>query len=306
MATERKRRDDKDRHEFAWNPDYGWEILRRCPNYRTAVAQFLKAAERADDKTSLNAYKAVSLDEARHDLKQRFPFRRIPFWMRPRRGSKSRKEILRDQDEAFDFPMVPNPHCRIYGRDVVGPRYFEVDVTTKHYRKFFEWYGDLILFPINPDCVQPRPSALSALWGLYSVKIVGVANQSAALTNDNQINFSFTINTSFSKSMIEDDLRMFVRRHLGGSHTIKEKPRWSAQQFAGYLNVIDAVYPNGQKVKISHRAVGERFAPMDRLNVDDRKRAIINWAKDTRRYVESRLMPIFDRKPPRQAKKKGY
>lgn len=308
MATERKRRDDKDRHEFAWNPDYGWQILRRCPNYRIAVAQFLKEAERAGDTFGLKAYKASSLDEAPYDDKQKYRARYVPSWARRRRGSKSRKEVLRDQDEAFHFPMVPNPNWRRYEIDDAVPRHFEVDVTTKHYRKFFEWYGDLILFPINPDCVRPRVSALSALWALYSVKVRRENNDLADfnLENDRLINISLTINTSFSKSMIEDDLRWFLKSKLDGQAPIKEKPRWSVEQFSGYLGVLDAVYPAGKKTKISHRTVGENYAPKYvKLKVNS-DRAVIDWAKDTRKYVETKLLPLFNKPKPTQTKRMRY
>lgn len=108
MATERKRRAEKDRHELAWNPDYGWQILRRCPNYRIAVAQFLKEAERAGDEMSLAAFKVVSLDESKYDeqMKKKWLYRRVPLWMRQRRGPKSRKEVLRDQDDASFQPLI--------------------------------------------------------------------------------------------------------------------------------------------------------------------------------------------------------
>lgn len=306
--SERKRRDEKDRHELAWNPDLGWQVLRRCPNYQRAVETFLIEAERASDQVSLDAYKIVSLDEAKVPNKWQWPPRRQPF-IRAWRGSKKRKELLRDQDLIFKFPQVPTFRPKGYGDEVKKPRYLKVDTNTKHYEKFYKWYGDLLLFPINPNSTQPRIEGLSSLWALYSVKIYDSESASELPLNikhDKILTFSMTINTSFSKTMIEDDLRWFLRSKLDGYGTIKEKPRWTEEQFEGYLRVMDAVYFNGKRIKITHRLLGEKCAPNSVLNKVNCERAVIDWAKDTLRYVEKKLMPIFDRVEPKKRPKNRY
>lgn len=303
MVRERKLRDDKDRHEFAWNPDDSWQILRRCPNYILAANQFLKAAKAAGDNVSLRAFELVSLDETKYDG-PRNPFRYIPRWVRPLRGSKNRKQILRDQDDIFSFPRIPNPHFTRYsGRRTPGS--FLIDTTTTHYKKFYEWYGDLLLFPISPHCDRPRASALSSLWALYSVK-VNKSFDLLDLKNDKLVNLSLTINSSFSQTMIEDDIRMLLKSKLAGESTIKEKPRWSSEQFNGYLELLDFVYPGGKRIKVSHRDVGEQCAPRYVQQKVNRDRAVIDWAKDTRKYIEKKLFPIFNKPEPKPSKKRRF
>lgn len=303
MVKERKWRDDKDRHKLAWNPDYGWQVLRRCPNYIKAVNQFLKVATASGDVTSLGAFEAVSLDEAKFDTPKK-KFRPLPIWLHRQDRSKSRLTRLQDQEEALHFPHIANPRFSKYNARP-GIRKFEIDTTTNHYRQFFEWFGDILLFPIDPKCVRPRVQALSGLWALYSVKISDSSNLSD-YNNDKLFNLSVTINMSFSKTMIEDDLRRIVRSKLTGKPSITEKPRWSKESFNRYLQVMDAIYRDGVKIKISHRQVGEQCAPRGWADKRDPERSKIDWARDARRYVEQKLMPIFDKTPPKRSNKRRY
>jgi hypothetical protein len=188
-VSERKRRAYKDRHEFAWNPDFGWQILRRCSNYQKAVEIFIKAAKRAGDKDSLDAFKVVSLDEAK-----RRPFTSFAY-QRARRGTKDRMTLLRDQDVASNFPLIPTFKGRRF--DSEPRRYYKIDTSTKHYQRFYEWYGDLLLFPINPESAKPRIEGLSSLWALYSIRVRDMnsdLNMPISTENGNIINLSLTIN----------------------------------------------------------------------------------------------------------------
>jgi hypothetical protein len=157
---------------------------------------------------------------------------------------------------------------------------------------------DLLLFPIDPSSILPRIEGLSSLWSLYTVKIHEgnlPVDADLNLENDRLIRLTLTINTSFSKSVIDDDLRRFVRSRITKEPTIREKPRWSDEQFESYLKVIDTVYPNGKRIKVTHRRVGERCAPKAVLNKVNSDRAVIDWAKDTLKYVEKKLMPLFNK-----------
>ena len=279
---EQKYREDKDRHPFAWNPDYGWQVLRRCPRYHDAVKDFLASAKDRKDKQALSAYKFYSRDVKGKGRET---------------GSRFGKRFNRKTILQFQMPNQRFPQIR---RAAYGPA-LKVDTSTKHYLNFFSWYGDIIAFPINPTVELPAVDVLSSLWNLYSFKLSSFELPIDHSESLKEVNL--TLNMNYKPEVIAEDVKQFILSILTDDYSIQSNPRWRPNEFEHYIKVFDERYSDPKK-KIGYLKIAEKVAPQD--VVQNGERAMIDWARGKLKYMESHLIPIFDKPKPKRKTFRGY
>lgn len=277
------------RHPYAWNPNFGWQLLRRSKSYHKAVAQFLMSAKKAKDTKSSRAFTNYCIDSYPSSLKE------LQYWEDAESDQFAFRSFfpkLKDRDLGNYLPQFP--------------------LDTPYFCKFICQFGDIIRFPLNPDYRAPEGYFLNAIWNLRPSLMIGeqyefVASSAKRIeftpnhASDRSHILKLMINTNFSEAAIMDTLHEYIQRYLNQHRKDKEglesfAPRWS--DFQSYLDVWDLRESSSNRdKKFGAQKIGDKLC--NSQDPDTRK----EWAKTRLKYME-KIMPFFERKTPKLKREK--
>lgn len=284
MAREKKAKSSKGkpvrgRHGYAWNPEYGWQILRRTPGYIAAVNTFLSEAKAAKDVVSLSIFNQIMAS------------RRVLAFGR-RKGTKNPTGF--GDFNVYDRVLTAKARADFASliEKTASARSKQEKATalqTKHFQKFHKKYGDIIAFPLHYDQSRPFPNTLAALWNLFPVISVLPIEKNIA---NRTITIEIKLNANFSDAAILQETDRVVKSALMGerhdltpNRFLMGAKRWEHfnQQISAYdLNVEDG---------LGYQRIGDAILGDTEQSSATRKK----WAENSIKLVKSKLIPFFDR-----------
>lgn len=138
----------KSRHPYAWNPGYGWQLLRRNKSYQDAVDRFVKQAEKKRDKKSLEIFKYLS--KLQHSIRSGIPGRKS-------RLKKNQVARRREKPRIVNrTKLLSNLSASKISLSDLGTKAYsnqkynlKMSTNTEHFESFYSQFGDVIRYPIN-------------------------------------------------------------------------------------------------------------------------------------------------------------
>jgi hypothetical protein len=284
MAREKKAKNYKGkpvrgRHGYAWNPEYGWQILRRTPGYIAAVETFLSEAKAAKDVVSLSIFNQIMTSR-----------RAIAFGRR--KGAKNSAGF--GDLSVYDRVLIAKARASfaaLFEKTTSGRSAREkvTALQTKHFQRFHKKYGDIIAFPLHYGQSRPSPMTLAALWNLFPVISVLPTDKNIG---NRTITLEIKLNANFSDAAILQETDRIVKYALMGerhdltpNRFLMGAKRW--EHFNQQINAYDLSMEDG----LGYQRIGDAILGDSEQSGATRKK----WAENSIKLVKSKLIPFFDR-----------
>lgn len=287
------------RFALAWNPELGWQLLRRSENYQRAVAEFLAAAKKAGDSEVLDAYRYLSVDRRRIANKG----------MKGLSGEeKLEKRLLwlQQGNRSIDIRDLPR-------RKLGAPSStIKIDFSTDHYIQFNAWFGDVIRFPVDPAVERLAVERLAGVWAFRPLSrspIIPFGYESDGLAQEDDGNIFrsdsspklsyhiLAVNSNFPlRAVLKESETYFREFFRGESAGSKLRPRWDEVKLL--LKVIKLMDDRDARGRYRYQRIGDRCNPPTAHSA----RARLEWARERVRYISKFLLPMFERKKPKISK----
>ncbi len=210
---------------YPWNPDYGWQLLRRNQCYRKAVARFyLQARAVGDDWAvrlvdSLRSYDDAAEPEELKSLKSESI------------TGTERKDLLQ---ETLSKRVWSSSENNIF-------KSIDLQPSAVYYWEFFDQFGDVILFPIPAEQVIPPIFFLDFVWNFRPAakieseqykSLLEVRRKAKNSSRLKRVGFlpPISINANFPISTIMKQIKQYVSksslREIKSTDQITKKIRW--------------------------------------------------------------------------------
>jgi|GEM_PF-5130000 len=269
---------------YAWNPEYGWQLLRRNKTYQKVEQWFYQQALRDKYGSAKAIYEMLSHEGP-------FP-----------------KEKRKDAMKTRKFEAVST-----FTTDLLfdsGP--MGMNLNAWYYRIFLGLYGDVLLFPISHKVKSPLPSSLNTAWLLRPVIpmneemerwYTGVSSlgnvpeprdeftdsllKKARKLRERVHTVSFAVNSNFDHGTILDEAKTSMREHLTAipkkSSIIQTKlPRW--KDFESEYLQVQELYEDAlnrgdtpNKAEIARAVFRGTYASTATTKVNKRLNAMKDW-----------------------------
>lgn len=169
------------REFYFWDPEFCWEILRRCPSYQNAFLRFQKEAKETKD------YASLQLASSFYTMKDALRSDTIEWDFEP--ASKRKQEAIKSisSDEFVRWIEQKKLQRTKSGQSAY---LFDRIFQTPYIHRFQKKFGDVLAFPIPPDIQFPQKAMMLSVWRMTPIRrpLAGVAEEKLEVS----LNFSFS------------------------------------------------------------------------------------------------------------------